>query len=119
MRAWMSVCAYVYVCTCVCAFLPAGLPARMSTYRYDDGHFYPCSPDAAPETVGSGAGAGYTVNVGWNQHRMGDAEYLATWNHVLMPIARAFAPDLVLVSAGYDAARGDPLVGAVPAHVFA
>ena len=40
---------------------------------------------------------------------MGDAEYLAAFDRVLLPIARDFRPDLVLVSAGFDAADGDPL----------
>jgi histone deacetylase 6 len=42
---------------------------------------------------------------------MGDAEYLAAFRRVVMPVAQAFAPDIVLVSAGFDSARGDPLGG--------
>jgi len=42
---------------------------------------------------------------------MADAEYLAAFDRVLLPIARAFAPDMVLVSAGFDAAEGDLLGG--------
>jgi histone deacetylase 6 len=38
---------------------------------------------------------------------MGDEEYEAVWTKVLMPIAREYQPDLVLVSAGFDAADGD------------
>ena len=37
---------------------------------------------------------------------MGDAEYLAAFRTIVMPIAREFDPDFVLVSAGFDAARG-------------
>jgi hypothetical protein len=55
--------------------------------------------------VGSGAGAGYNVNVAWEGGGVGDAEYLAAFDELLMPIAHSFAPDLVLVSAGFDAAR--------------
>ncbi len=55
-----------------------------------------------------GAGRGFTVNVPW-PGGMGDAEYLAAFDRVLLPIARDFAPDLTLVSAGFDAAEGDPL----------
>ena len=40
---------------------------------------------------------------------MGDAEYLAAFDQVLLPIARSFRPELVLVSAGFDAAGGDLL----------
>eukprot|EP00054_Salpingoeca_dolichothecata_P019781 m.123318 g.123318 ORF g.123318 m.123318 type:complete len:291 (+) comp23384_c0_seq6:207-1079(+) len=45
-----------------------------STHRYDNGFFYPNSNDADPTTVGKGAGAGFSVNVGWNQRAMGDVE---------------------------------------------
>ena len=41
--------------------------------------------------------------------RHGDPEYLAAFDRVLLPIASAFAPELILVSAGFDAADGDPL----------
>ena len=39
----------------------------------------------------------------------GEAEWLGLVEHVVMPVARDFAPDLILVSAGYDAHRDDPL----------
>src|SRR5207249_3873679 len=58
--------------------------------------------------TGAGAGRGFTVNVPW-PGGMGDAEYLAAFDRLLLPIAREFRPDLVLVSAGFDAAAGDPL----------
>ncbi|XP_062855523.1 histone deacetylase 6 [Trichomycterus rosablanca] len=81
----------------------------ISLHRYEDGTFFPCSEDADYDKVGRGKGAGYNVNVPWNGAKMGDPEYLAAFHHVVMPIAREFAPELVLVSAGFDAARGDPL----------
>jgi len=37
---------------------------------------------------------------------LGDAEYLAAFRTIVMPIAKEFAPDIVLVSAGFDAAIG-------------
>ncbi len=50
----------------------------------------------------------------------GDQDYLAAWELVLGPIATAFAPEVVLVSAGFDAAEGDPLGGCrVTAHGYA
>jgi acetoin utilization deacetylase AcuC-like enzyme len=58
------------------------------------------------QQVGSLLGAGRTVNVPWRREGMGDAEYLAAFDALLMPIARAFNPELVLVSAGCDAASG-------------
>ncbi len=52
-----------------------------------------------------------TINVAWSDGKpLGDAEYIAAFLHVIMPVAYQFNPDLVLVSAGYDAAINDPLV---------
>jgi len=83
-----------------------------SVHRWDLGQFYPGGPDGAPDRVGSGPGFGRNINIGWNGHGpFGDSEYLAAWRHVLMPAARQFDPDIVLVSAGFDAAKGDPLGG--------
>ncbi|XP_067096785.1 histone deacetylase 4-like [Osmerus mordax] len=70
------------------------------------------SPGAGgPAEVGSGAGEGFNVNVAWTgglEPPMGDAEYLAAFRTVVMPIAQEFSPDMVLVSSGFDAAEGHP-----------
>ena len=47
------------------------------------------------------------------QKGMGDAEYIAAFQQIVMPIAYKFNPDLVLVSAGFDACVGDPLGGKI------
>ena len=41
----------------------------------------------------------------------GDAEYLYVFRELLVPVARAYAPQLILVSAGFDTHRNDPLAG--------
>ena len=56
-----------------------------STHRYDRGKFYPHSTDASPEQIGAGKGAGYNVNVAWERHGMGDADYLHAWQRILIP----------------------------------
>uniref|UniRef100_A0A3P9LQU9 Histone deacetylase n=1 Tax=Oryzias latipes TaxID=8090 RepID=A0A3P9LQU9_ORYLA len=81
----------------------------ISLHRYDDGNFFPGS--GSPAEVGSGAGEGFNVNLAWTgglDPPMGDAEYLAAFRSVVMPIAQEFSPDVVLVSAGFDAAEGNP-----------
>lgn len=83
----------------------------VSLHRYDNGMFFPSSEDAAPDKVGVSKGAGFNVNVAWSGGQMGDSDYLAAFHNVVMPIATEFNPGLVLVSAGFDAARGDPLGG--------
>lgn len=42
---------------------------------------------------------------------MRDGDYMAAFHHVITPIAFEFAPDLVIISAGFDAAEGDPIGG--------
>lgn len=60
--------------------------------------------------VGTGEGAGYTVNVPL-QPGAGDGAVRLAFESLLDPLARAFRPQLVLVSAGYDPQKGDPLGG--------
>uniref|UniRef100_A0A803J9G6 Protein deacetylase HDAC6 n=1 Tax=Xenopus tropicalis TaxID=8364 RepID=A0A803J9G6_XENTR len=83
----------------------------VSLHRYDEGLFFPNSEDASHDKVGIGKGAGFNVNIPWNGSKMGDPEYLMAFHRVVMPIAYEFNPQLVLISAGFDAARGDPLGG--------
>ncbi|KAB1252430.1 Histone deacetylase 6 [Camelus dromedarius] len=83
----------------------------ISLHRYDHGTFFPMGDEGASSQVGQAAGTGFTVNVAWNGSRMGDTDYLAAWHRLVLPIAYEFNPELVLVSAGFDAARGDPLGG--------
>ncbi|KAM6151515.1 histone deacetylase 6-like [Rhynchocyon petersi] len=83
----------------------------MSLHRYDHGTFFPMGNEGASSQIGQAPGIGFTVNVAWNGPRIGDPDYLAAWHRLVLPIAYEFNPELVLVSAGFDAARGDPLGG--------
>jgi acetoin utilization deacetylase AcuC-like enzyme len=68
-------------------------------------------PGSGPlSDVGSGEGEGYTINL---PVPAGCAEdlWLSLLEHVVLPAAVAFKPELVLVSAGFDAHREDPLAG--------
>jgi acetoin utilization deacetylase AcuC-like enzyme len=60
--------------------------------------------------VGSGLGEGYTINL---PVPAGSEEelWLSLLEHIVLPAAQSFAPDVILVSAGYDAHREDPLAG--------
>ncbi len=68
--------------------------------------YYPGS-GAAPE-MGSEGGYGTTVNVPFPPH-VGDQGYLDAFQKILAPLARRFKPELILVSAGFDAHWMDPL----------
>ena len=76
-------------------------------------HQYPYYPGtgSAGET-GAGAGAGYTANVPLPAGS-GDAAYIDSFEKILVPAAMKFDPDIVLVSAGFDAHVDDPLAGMV------
>ncbi|XP_035029815.2 histone deacetylase 4 isoform X1 [Hippoglossus stenolepis] len=79
----------------------------LSLHRYDDGNFFPGS--GAPDEVGAEAGVGFNVNMAFTgglEPPMGDADYLAAFRTVVLPIANEFAPDVVLVSSGFDAVDG-------------
>lgn len=81
----------------------------ISIHRYDDGHFYPSGPLGGPQYVGEGLGTGRSVNIGWDGPGATDGDYLAAFTQVVLPMASEFAPDLVMVSAGFDAAEGDTI----------
>lgn len=76
-----------------------------STHRFP---FYP-GTGAAGET-GRGAGAGYTLNIPMAAGS-GDEEYLRVFRDQLIPALREYRPDFLLISAGFDAHRLDPLGG--------
>ncbi|KAK3828099.1 MAG: histone deacetylase Clr3 [Benniella sp.] len=79
-----------------------------SIHRFDHGLFYPGDPVAGAHTaIGEGPGRGRTINIPWNSSGMGDSEYIYAFHKVIIPIIYEFAPDFVLVSAGFDAAKGD------------
>lgn len=72
-------------------------------------HEYPHYPGTGHwRERGAGAGEGLMVNVPFPAG-VGDEGYLRTVDEVLAPLARRFAPELILVSAGYDAHWLDPL----------
>jgi histone deacetylase 6 len=76
---------------------------------YFSAHQFPFYPGTgAADELGGPQARGRTVNVPWSGG-MGDAEYLAAFDRVLLPMARSFRPEIVLVSAGFDAAEGDLL----------
>lgn len=68
--------------------------------------FYPGTGDA--NETGRGQGDHFTLNVPLRAG-LGDADYVHAFNEILVPAAEAYKPELVLVSAGFDAHDGDPL----------
>jgi acetoin utilization deacetylase AcuC-like enzyme len=78
---------------------------------YVSSHQFPFYPGTgALHEDGGGEGRGFTVNLPLPAG-CGDGEYASVYREIVLPVGRAFDPQLVIVSAGFDAARGDPLAG--------
>jgi acetoin utilization deacetylase AcuC-like enzyme len=85
------------------AFLEDPSVLYVSTHQFP---FYP-GTGAVLET-GEGEGKGYTVNVPLTAGG-GDAIYRAAFERVILPVLEEYEPQLILVSAGFDASARDPL----------
>jgi acetoin utilization deacetylase AcuC-like enzyme len=79
-------------------------------------HQFPFYPGTgAPTEIGGQNAIGATVNIGLPSG-CGDAEYAAVFDHVFLPKLAAFRPDVLLISAGFDAFQHDPLAGMRVTH---
>jgi acetoin utilization deacetylase AcuC-like enzyme len=78
---------------------------------YFSTHQYPYYPGSgALQQAGRGQGKGFTLNVPLSAGH-GDGDFIGIFQKILKPVALEFAPDLVLVSAGFDIYEHDPLGG--------
>jgi acetoin utilization deacetylase AcuC-like enzyme len=76
---------------------------------YASCHQYPFYPGTgAAEEIGRGEGAGFTVNCALPAGQQ-DGDYGAVFHDLFLPVGMAYRPDLVMVSAGFDAHARDPL----------
>ncbi len=127
----MGFCLFNNVAAAAAALIDEGRAAKVAIYDFDFHHgngtesifyadprvlfasthqmpAYPGTGDA--HRVGVGAGRGTTVNVPLAPGD-GDRELLAAIDGTIAPQIRAFRPDVLLISAGFDALDGDPLGG--------
>lgn len=79
-----------------------------SIHRYEHGSFWPNLQESDYHAIGSGPGTGYNFNVPLNAKGMGNGDYLAIFQQLLLPVTLEYQPELIIVSAGYDAALGCP-----------
>ncbi len=78
---------------------------------YFSTHQFPYYPGTGwYEETGEGEGKGYTINVPMD-YGMNDDDYVFAFQEILVPIARLYSPDIILVSAGFDIYCDDPLGG--------
>ncbi|HET6445717.1 MAG TPA: histone deacetylase [candidate division Zixibacteria bacterium] len=85
-------------------------PSVMYVSLHQFGYFFYPGTGSMNE-VGSDAGSGYTVNIPFPPGA-GDQSYLEAINSLMIPKAKEFSPEVILVSAGFDAHWIDPLASA-------
>eukprot|EP00347_Sterkiella_histriomuscorum_P012951 403366593 len=90
----------------------------ISLHRYDDGMFYP-GKAGSYELIGKDAGKGYNIHYAFNEYsakEVSDKEYAYACQNLLFPIIQEFKPEAILISCGFDSAKGDPLgqIGVTP-----
>jgi acetoin utilization deacetylase AcuC-like enzyme len=74
-------------------------------------HQYPYYPGTgAAGDIGTGAGAGFTINLPMSAGGT-DADYELAYTKIALPVLTQFRPELILISAGFDAHMNDPLAG--------
>jgi acetoin utilization deacetylase AcuC-like enzyme len=74
--------------------------------------------------IGESSGKGYNLQFPFNmpqnnkveegvedEHNIGDNDYIFVCEQFFFPIIREFKPDMIIISAGFDSAKGDPLGG--------
>ena len=95
--------------TCITETAPKRCSLRSPEVLYVSFTNGPFTPGTgAADQIGKGEGRGYNLNVPLSPGaRIGD--YAAAFNRVISPVLEAYAPQLILVSAGFDAHRDDPL----------
>ncbi|XP_066914115.1 uncharacterized protein [Clytia hemisphaerica] len=82
-----------------------------SLHRYDHNSFWPNLEETNYDSVGIGPGTGYNMHVAWNKGKIKSTAYLYAFNNLLIPVLEDYEPELILISAGFDAGVGDPLGG--------
>src|SRR5207247_2924503 len=89
------------------------------TVLYISTHQYPFYPGTgAADEIGRDGGRGFTVNLPL-EVGASDDDYRLVFDEIVTPVLHQFAPDLLMVSAGFDAHERDPLGGMrVPTPAF-
>lgn len=82
----------------------------ISLHRFNNGKFYP-GPAGSAKKTGDGKGRGYNISIPFDVNGMGNDEYIYVCENLAFPIIEEFKPELILISAGFDSAEGDPLGG--------
>eukprot|EP01084_Bolivina_argentea_P318677 552717_1 len=99
------------------AFINCDNILYFSIHRYDNGQFYPYS-GRIKEDGNNGKNINVPINV-YSKKGYGNDEYLLIFKDILLPIAKEFEPNMIVISAGFDSCIGDPLGGmTITPHCF-
>lgn len=60
---------------------------HFSIHRYEYGEFWPNLPESDYDSIGAGEGKGFNFNVPLNKTGMNNADYMAIWQQILIPVA--------------------------------
>lgn len=80
----------------------------ISIHKFMNGNFYP-GPSGSVKRTGDGKGKGFNISVPFDVNEMGNDEYIYVCENLVFPIIEEFKPEILLISAGFDSAEGDPL----------
>ncbi|KAK3101938.1 hypothetical protein FSP39_007516 [Pinctada imbricata] len=80
----------------------------ISIHKYLYGEEWPYLRESDFDYIGEGQGRGFNINIPLNEIGCDNSSYMAIFFNIVLPIVYEYNPDLVLVSAGYDAALGCP-----------
>ncbi len=80
----------------------------ISIHRYENGRFWPHLRESDYDHTGGERAKGFNINIPLNEPGLDDSDYMAIFHQVILPASHEFNPELVLVSAGFDAALGCP-----------
>lgn len=81
----------------------------LSIHRYEDAKYFPFSTEGNFDRCGKDGGEGFNVNIAMNKDRLSNVDYISIFHRIVLPIAYSYAPEVILVSAGFDAGIHDKL----------
>ncbi|KAF2878979.1 hypothetical protein ILUMI_27189 [Ignelater luminosus] len=81
----------------------------LSIHRYEDAKYFPFSTDGSIDHCGEEKGKGFNVNIAMSKVRLSNVDYITIFHNIILPIAYSYAPEVILVSAGFDAGIHDKL----------
>ncbi|CAI2371054.1 unnamed protein product [Moneuplotes crassus] len=97
----------------------------MSMHRWENGIYFPSKETSNYTFTGGENAKGFNLNIPWNTTKtilepssVGTKEYKYLFENLLFGIIEEYAPEFIILSAGFDSAKGDPLGQQQVEHEF-